>query len=308
MDTLDYEVATTGLEFPEGPIAMADGSVVVVEIKGGRLTRVAADGTRTSLAECGGGPNGAAVGPDGAFYVCNNGGSEWVVREGRTVPGVQGDGYLGGSIQRVTADGDVTDLYTHVDGHGLRGPNDIVFDDEGGFWFTDMGKIRPRELDQGGLYYATADGSSITEVVYPMLQPNGVGLSPDGRTVHVAETTPGRLWAFDLDGPGRIRRDPATRNGGRLQYGFPGLRWLDSLGVDADGNVCVATLQAGEINVVSPGGELLATHVPPGGDTAITNICFGGPDMRTAWITASGTGVLWRTTWDRPGLRLAYNA
>ena len=65
---------TDGLRFPEGPIAMADGSIVLVEMFGPRLTRVAPDGTKTTIAEIEGGPNGAAVGPDGAIYLCNNGG------------------------------------------------------------------------------------------------------------------------------------------------------------------------------------------------------------------------------------------
>ena len=61
--------------FPEGPVFMPDGSVIVVEIAGQRLTRVAPDGTKTTIAEMGGGPNGAAMGPDGKIYVCNNGAS-----------------------------------------------------------------------------------------------------------------------------------------------------------------------------------------------------------------------------------------
>ena len=65
---------TTGLRFPEGPIAMPDGSIVLVEMFGPRLTRVAPDGTKSTIAEIEGGPNGAAVGPDGAIYLCNNGG------------------------------------------------------------------------------------------------------------------------------------------------------------------------------------------------------------------------------------------
>ena len=68
---------TSGLQFPEGPVWMEDGSVLVVEIRRGTLTRVAPDGTKTVVAETGGGPNGAAIGPDGKVYVCNNGGFIW---------------------------------------------------------------------------------------------------------------------------------------------------------------------------------------------------------------------------------------
>ncbi|MFC7658599.1 SMP-30/gluconolactonase/LRE family protein [Pseudonocardia benzenivorans] len=245
---------------------MPDGSVVVVEIKRGTLTRIAPDGTLSVVAECGGGPNGAALGPDGAFYVCNNGGFSWSERDGLTAPGPQPAGYIGGRIQRVTPDGEVTDLYTHVDGVGLRGPNDIVFDDDGGFWFTDMGKQRPRDIDHGGLYYGRADGSWVTEVVFPLVSANGVGLSPDGRYVHVSETVSGRLWSWEIESPGKVKADPSSRarHGGRLLHGSAEYQWFDSLAVEAGGNVCVATLYTGLISVVSPEGGLVEEVPIPG--------------------------------------------
>src|SRR5215472_15064465 len=179
----DLHELATGLQFPEGPIALRDGSVIVVEIKRGTLTRVARDGTKTVVAQTGGGPNGAAVGPDGKVYVCNNGGFEWHEIGPFLLPGNQPADYAGGSIQRVDlASGAVETLFTAC------GPNDLVFDATGGFWFTDHGKTRPRDRDRGGLYYARPDGKTLREVVYPLDGPNGVGLSPDGRRVYVAET------------------------------------------------------------------------------------------------------------------------
>lgn len=77
VDTVPFEVVTTDLEFPEGPVALPDGDVLVVEVRGGRLTRVHPDGTKDVVADVGGGPNGAAIGPDGAAYVVNNGGFAW---------------------------------------------------------------------------------------------------------------------------------------------------------------------------------------------------------------------------------------
>src|SRR5258705_1374407 len=70
----NVRVLATDLEFPEGPVVMPDGSVVLVEIRGRRLTRVWPDGRKQVVAEIPGGPNGAAMGPDGKIYVCNNGG------------------------------------------------------------------------------------------------------------------------------------------------------------------------------------------------------------------------------------------
>ena len=131
--------------------------MLVTEIAGGTLTRVEPEGTRTTVAECGGGPNGAAIGPDGALYVCNNGGQHFA-RDGDRLFNVvvnQPDDYVGGSIQRVDINsGEVRTLYTECDGNRLSAPNDLVFDTTGGFWFTDSGKNRARERDWGGVYYA----------------------------------------------------------------------------------------------------------------------------------------------------------
>ena len=150
----------SGLAFPEGPVWMPDGSVVLVEIRGGRVTRIAPDGAQETVATPGGGPNGAAIGPDGALYVCNNGGFEWHEVGGLTLPGNQPADYSGGRIERVDlATGEVAELYRACGDHALRGPNDLVFDAHGGFWFTDHGKTRARDRDRGGIYWARPDGS-----------------------------------------------------------------------------------------------------------------------------------------------------
>jgi gluconolactonase len=295
------------LLFPEGPVAFQDGSVLLVEIERRTITRVTRDGTVEIVAELDGGPNGLAVGPDGALYVCNNGGFLFGKIDGinRVRPGVP-EGYAGGWIERVDPKtGERRVLYNRCGEHALIGPNDLVFDRHGGFYFTDYGKQYPRFRPNGGLYYALADGSRIVEVAYPLIMPNGVGLAPDESVVYIAETETGRLWAFDLDAPGRAKRHsgPAP-HGGRLVCGLPGYQRLDSLALEADGNICVATLHTGCISVISPEGSLLSQI--PTGDPITTNICFGGAGLRTAFITLSGTGRLIAMDWDRPGLALAY--
>lgn len=299
-----HEVAS-GLRFPEGPIAMPDGSVIVVEMFGPRLTRVFPDGTTATIADIPGGPNGAAIGPDGAVYLCNNGGCFLPVElDGRHYPGPwPKDSYIGGRIQRVDLDtGAVEDLYTECDGWPLRAPNDLVFDEHGGFWFTDHGYADhdARTAHQTGIYYAAADGSAIREAVFPAASPNGIGLSPDGRTLYWAETMNGRLMQRDVVAPGEV--SPALLPGTDCLHGFGGFQLLDSLAVDGAGNVCVGTLVNGGISVVSPEGELV--EFVPVDDMLATNICFGGDDLRTAYITASTTGRLLRTEWPRPGCPL----
>jgi len=293
-----------GLRFPEGPVAMPDGSVIVVEIEAGRITRCWGDNRKEVVATPGGGPNGLAIGPDGMLYLCNNGGFEYLETQGLLIPHGAAKNWSGGSIQRIDPDtGKVETLYTHAGEVQLRGPNDIVFDDAGGFWFTDHGKTFERSRDVVGVFYAKADGSHIEEAVFPMENPNGIGLSPDGKRLYVAETYTAKLWAFDIEAPGKLAKSESlTGSGAQFMYGAGGDSWFDSLGVDSAGNVCVATIGNGGISVVSPQGELI--EFVPTGDPFTTNICWGGPELRTAYITLSGTGRLVSMEWPRPGLAL----
>jgi gluconolactonase len=146
----------------------------------------------------------------------------------------------------------------------------------------------------------------VVEAAFPVIGgANGIGISPDGKVVYVAETETGRLWAWDVIGEGQLARAPwPSTHGGRLVCQFPGFRRLDSLAIAESGNIVVATLVAGEITTVSPAGEIVDVVKMP--DPMPTNICFGGPDMRTAYITLSTTGRLAAMPWREPGLRLPY--
>jgi gluconolactonase len=299
---MEMELVAEGLEFPEGPVAMADGSVVVAEIKGRRITRIRCDGAKEVLAETGGGPNGLAIGPDGALWIADNGGAfSWHEQMGLTLPGPTPPGHEGGSIRRFDFDsGRLETVYESLDGRRLIGPNDLVFDSEGGLWFTDHGCTTAEGRRYGALCYA-ADGA-VSRQRDGLISPNGVGLSPDGKVVYVADTWLQRLWAFDVEAPGMLA--PPGLAPGRVVANLPDYQLLDSLAVEADGRVCVATIVNGGITAIAPDGALEHFPVP---DPVCTNICFGGEDMRDAWITASGTGRLYKARWPRPGLRLAFN-
>jgi len=302
----------SGLQFPEGPIAMDDGSVLLVEIARGTLSRVTPDGRVHVVAQMGAGPNGAAIGPDGAVYVCNNGGFEFTTEaDGCFRPIAQAHDYAGGRLERVNlATGKFERLFDAVDGIGLRGPNDIVFDAHGGFYFTDLGKSRAHEMDHGGVYYAPAGGAAPRAIARPALTPNGVALSPDGKTLYYAETAGARLWAFDIAAPGQARKEPwPSPHGGRMLAASPGghFQRFDSMAVDAFGNLYVATLMHGGISIVSPDGRKY--HHVPLADRFVTNLCFGGRDMRTLYVTLSGSGQLIAIDdWPVAGARLNYNA
>ncbi len=304
---MKFETVVEGLRFPEGPVAMEDGSVILVEIARGTLTRCW-NGRTEVIAELGGGPNGAAIGPDGAMWVCNNGGFRYVERGGVMIPHGVPEDYSGGRIERVDlSTGKVERVYDQCGDYKLRGPNDIVFDKSGGMWFTDYGKDHGRTRDKGAIYYALPDGSKIIEAEFGSSGYNGIGLSPDETVVYAAETSAGRLWAFDIAGPGKFVREKgrlAGRNVAAVSEGAAP-QFFDSLAVTASGKVCVATLLEPCISMIAPDGSY---EQFPTSDPYTTNICFGGADMMDAWITLSGGGSLVKTRWPEPGLRLNFNA
>lgn len=304
-------IVARDLQFPEGPVAMNDDSIVLAEVARGTISRVWPDGRVEVVAEVGGGPNGLAVGPDGAFYVCNNGGLLFQ-RDGdllRTRHGIPED-YASGSIQRVDpATGAVTTLYDRCGRHLLSSPNDIVFDRRGGFYFTDFGKVRERSRDTGSIYYAQPDGSDIVEVAHHLLNPNGIALSTDESLLYVAETETARLWTYRVLSPGVLGKEPfPSPNGASLVCGLGGYQRFDSMALDAEGHCCVATLVTGCISVISPDGALQRQVRLPDGHT--TNLCFSLPDHGAprAFVTQSHTGCLVELPWPVHGQPLSFTA
>ena len=294
---MDFEIVAEGLAFPEGPVACDDGSVLLVEVAASRISRVTPDGRIQPVAETGGGPNGLAVGPDGALYCCNNGGRKGGAPSGRRTP--PPDDYTGGTIQRVNVStGKVEVMLTDYQGRTFGGPNDIVFASDGSFWFTDFGKWTPDAMRHGGLYQANVTGSSLRRITYA-LSLNGIGLSPDESTVYAAATWERWIMAYDTD--------PASgEQEGAMIASFPGRQVLDSLAIEADGTIAVGCLfeDPGIGRVSGTDGSITLVPTP---DPLPTNICFGGPDMRTAYVTLSQRGALAKCRWPTPGLRLPFN-
>lgn len=302
---MDYEIIADGLRFPEGPVVMSDGSVIVVEIESKKITRCWPGGKRETVAEPGGGPNGLAIGPDGALWCTNNGGFIYHESNGLLIPGHCPPDYSGGRIERIDlATGKVDVVATECNGRPLKGPNDLVFDKAGNLYFTDLGKSYPTHRDTGGIYFIAAGSSTVQEIDYNHISPNGIGLSPDEKTVYFADTMTARVWAYDLESPG-VAQQASPFAKGRVVAGMPDLRYFDSLAISAAGHVCVATILNGGITTVKPDGSHTHIALP---DPFVTNIAFGGEDMKDAYITLSGTGQLIKCRWPEAGLKLNFNA
>lgn len=283
------EMVAEGLAFPEGPVVMADGSVIVVELASGRIT-LCWNGRKEVVCEIGGGPNGAAIGPDGALYVCNNGGLDLTRFQNARGPGCEG------RIERVDlATGRFERLLDSCDGIALEAPNDLVFAADGTLWFTDLGKTHDGIRTASGLFACRPDGTAITAIDRHPISYNGVGLSPDGTTVYCADTHQARLYRYKAVPEAQRPEWVATA---------PGHVGFDSLAVTAAGNICVATLYQGGITTITPDGRTAKRAFD---DRYTTNIAFGGEDMQDAWITLSASGRLIKVRWDEPGLRLHFN-
>ena len=223
-------------------------------------------------------------------------------------PIAQAKNYKSGKIQKVNLNtGEFETLYSECNGLPLNGPNDIVFDKKGNFWFTDLGKVRERTMDRGSVYWAKPDGSEIKEVIHPIMTPNGIGLSPDEKFLYIADTEGGKLYSFEILGDGEVNKIqfPNSVYGGQLLNQNRGLFRFDSLAIELNGNVCVGTLYDGGITVISPSDGFKEFYSIS--DPYITNLCFGGLNNKTAYITASYQGLLLKANWPRQGLSCNFN-
>ena len=278
---MDVTLLASDLGFPEGPVVMPDGAIVLCDGNTGELLRYA-DGQLSTFAVTGGSPWGAVLGSDGAIYVT----------QGGNVPG-SGDLSAVPGVQRVSAGGQVELLASSLAGHTLAGPNDLAFGPDGRLWFTDSGTEgddRYPVREPGRLYVLDASGGGEMVLERPQVYPNGIAFDAQGR-LYWTESMGHRVC--------RLENGEATTFAQLSDEHVP-----DGMAFAADGRAFVCTTISGGLTVLSAEGELLKEITI--GECA-TNCIFDGPSL---YVTAtkvadlgSGqtTGTFWRIDTDASG-------
>jgi len=270
------EVAV-GLGALEGPLWTRHGSLVVTSLSRGVLYEVGDDGPRL-FAETGGGPNGLAEGPDGSIWVAQNGGTPRASSSQRKVtPG----------IQRVR-NGLVEDLITS----GLDAPNDCIFAPDGRLWFTDpRGGGSSAGPTPGRVCALDTNTLDLEVLVDGPLYPNGLAFGSDPDDFYLAETSTGRVL--------NARRTSDGISGfevfAQLPEGAP-----DGMVLDRSGNLLVAASRANAVFVFDSGGTLI-DRIDVGQDepVMVSNLCLGGPDGDTLFITVFKGGRVFSCHWPQ---------
>jgi len=277
------------IAFTEGPAADTAGNVYFTDLTSRRIFKLSSTGRLSTFRENSNGANGLAFDERGRLIACEGG------DPGRGVP------------PRVTrtdlGSGQVEVLAAEYQERPLGAPNDVTIDGQGRIYFTDQG--------QTAAVYRIDAGGQISRILAPpdIEKPNGIMISPDDRTLYLVESNQAEggarmIRAYDLAADG-------TLHGMRVFHNFYPGRSADGLCIDTRGNLYAAAglnrrrgtsetlaTRAG-IHVLSPEGKLLR-FVPIPEDT-ITNCAFGGPDMRTLYVTAGKT--LFQVRTEIPGTR-----
>lgn len=286
------EKVAGGFGFVEGPLWVG-GELRFSDLTGNKLYALGADGkTRLLLDKSGGlqnppagafiGSNGSVVGPDGAVLMTQHGARR---------------------IVRVADDMTLTPFIERYEGKRLNSPNDMVYGPDGALWITDppyglAGQDQdPAKEVSFNAVYRYADGK-LTAVITDVPRPNGIGFSPDGKTLYISNCEPEMFVnAYDVSPQGVV-------SNGRRFISYPGPNPIDvpdGLKIDSAGNVW--TSGPGGIRIISPAGKVLGQLKTT--DRAQANIAWGGPDLKTAYIM--GAGNVYRLKLAIPGQKPLYS-
>ena len=263
------QVVAKGLQGTEGPIAAPDGTLLLTEQAASVITRIDAQGNRST-------------------FLANTSGSQGLTfdQKGRLI------GVLPAARQVATLTPTRTVLASTFEGKPFAGPNDLVADRKGGVYFTDPGTYPPPGqflTEIPAVYYIRPDGP-VVKIADDIARPNGIILSPDEKTLYVANTLGAFVVAFDVQPDGSVRNQ---RNFARLSGILMTNRGLrsgaDGLAVDEAGRLYVTSTIG--VQVFGPEGRPLGT-IPIGNPDGPQNLAFAGPDKKTLYVV--GDGAVWK--------------
>jgi gluconolactonase len=283
----DAKPVGAAVTFLEGPAVDAQGNLFMSDIAGNRILKMATDDKVTVWRADSGRTNGNAFDAQGRLVSCEG--------------GEQGPGRRR-MVRTDMKTGEITVLTDKYEGKRYNSPNDCCVDAKGRIWFTDPRYGADRsdlEMDVEAVYRIDPDGK-VTRVLTQkeVDRPNGITVSPDNKTLYVIDSHPKpggnrKIWAFSIGADGSL----ADR---KLVYDFGKGRGGDGMRTDVKGNLWVAAginaprgnpgetldVPAG-IYVIAPQGKLLGKI--PIGEDLLTNLCFGGPELKTLYVTAGKT-------------------
>jgi gluconolactonase len=269
------ELVAKGGQFLEGPLFDREGTLWLVEVLGGWLSRVEGDKVvRVAQATPDSQPQGAALHKDGRIFITDRRLGVW-------------------TYEPKTKKVDLLIRYFH--GQPFKGPNDLTFDDDGNLYFTDAWQTGVDD-PSGALFMADAASGyrKLTKLIGNLAMPNGVGIAPDGNSIYVSELRKNRNWRCPFD----------KNNGGLLSCFVSTYFWSgngpDGMKIDEKGFVYQASFNSQGIYVIDPNHEIVEfIRVPEGRFT--TNLAFR-PGGKWLYITEAQRNNVWRVEVDNVGL------
>jgi len=245
-----------GFEFTEGPTSDRDGNVFFTDQPNNRILKWSVDGKLSTFLQPAGRSNGMYFDARGNLLACADEKTE---------------------LWSIAPDGTRTVLAREFAGKPLNGPNDVWERPDGALYFTDPfykrdwwdHSTRPQDSEQ--VYFLSADRRRLIRVTTDLVQPNGIIGTPDGRTLFVADIRAGRTYGFDIQPDGTL-----TNKRLRCELGSDGMT------LDTEGNLY---LTGQGVSVFDTNGKKVGQIDVPEPWTA--NVCFGGRDHQTLFITAS---------------------
>ncbi|MDM8523369.1 SMP-30/gluconolactonase/LRE family protein [Desulfococcaceae bacterium HSG8] len=247
-DGAEITTIADGLSFSEGPTADADGNLYFSDISANRIYKWSGTGEPTVFREDSGGANGLFFDSEGNLLVCEG---------------------TNGRLVSIDSEGNVTVLADEYDSKSFNEPNDLWIDSKGGIYFSDP--VYNASLTQDGehVYYLTPKRDKIERVIADMIRPNGIIGTPDGTTLYVADHGAGETYKYDIAENGSLSNKTLFVSAGS-----------DGMTTDSEGNIYLTNENG--VQVYSSSGTLIETIAV----TDPTNVCFGGADGHTLFITA----------------------